>query len=277
MKRSIAMCAALIAVCAAVSLAAEPGARPAVESPYLRPEMARLMEAVTFHASFDADSMNPDMAEGPAYAPTLFGTWDNRIRTPQFADGLFGRALVLGTGGAVYPRAGNLLLEKRGSLAIWIRPENWQRPRDDNCVFMMTSNSSFYLERQGPDQDKDGRLLRQEGVFYLVFVPGKPSATLDGGSNWANGQWHLLVANWSWPTIELGVDGGPFQIGSLSAVPPEGLFGGLVLGDRSGRPHGLLDEFLAFRRPLTREETQLLYHVGTAAASRPAFKRKGGS
>ena len=222
------------------------------------------MEAVTFHASFDANSMLPDMAEGPAYAPTLFGSWDNRIRAPQFADGLFGRALVLGTGGAMYPRPGNVLLEKRGAAAVWVRPEHWLRPRDDNCVLAMTSNSTFYLERQGPDQDKDGRVLRQEGVLYLVLLPGKTSATLNGGSDWANGRWYLLVANWSWPTIELSVNGGPFQIGSLSATPAEGIFGGLVLGDRSGRPHGLLDEFMAFRRPLTREEAQLLYRQGTA-------------
>jgi len=259
-------CAAFIAVYATEPLAAQPGTRPAANSLYLRPEMARLMEAVTFQATFDADSMVPDMAEGPAYAPTLFGSWDNRIRAPQFADGLFGRALVLGTGAAIYPRAGNMLLEKRGAVALWIRPENWLRPRDDNCVFTMTSNSTFYLERQGPDQDKDGRIIRQEGVLYLVFMPGKSSATLGGWSDWVNGRWYLLVANWAWPTIEISVDGEPFQIGSLSAIPPEGIFGGLVLGDRSGRPHGLLDEFMAFRRPLTREEAKLLYDQGMAAA-----------
>jgi len=244
-------------------LAADPGPKAAASpSPYPRPEMARLMEAVTFRATFDADSMVPDMAEGPDYAPSVFGTYDNRRQAPQFADGLLGRALVLGTGGAVYPRAGNMLLEKRGAVALWIRPENWQRPRDGNCVFAMTTNSTFYLERQGPDRDKDERVLRQEGILYLIF-PGRGGATLNGGSEWTNGQWYLLVANWAWPTIELSVNGGPFEIASLSAVPGEKAFGGLVLGDRGGSARGLLDEFLAFRRPLSREEAQLLYRVGT--------------
>jgi len=248
--------------------AADPASKStSPSSPYLRPEMARLMEAVTFHASFDADSMTPDMAEGPDYAPAVFGTYDNRRKSPQFADGLMGRALVVGTGGASYPRAGNMLLEKRGAVALWIRPENWQRPRDGNCVFAMTTNSTFYLERQGPDRDKDGRVRRHEGILYLIF-PGRGGATLSGGSEWINGQWYLLVANWSWPTIELSVNGGPFEIGSLSAVPGEKVFGGLVLGDRGGSARGLLDEFLAFRRPLSGAEAQLLYRLGAAATDR---------
>jgi hypothetical protein len=224
------------------------------------------MEAVTFHLGFDAESMLPDMAEGRQYAPSPFGTWDNRTRAPQFADGLFGRALVLGTGGATYPRAGNMLLEKRGSIAVWIRPENWQRPRDGNCVFAMTTNSTFYLERQGPDRDKDGRVLRHEGILYLALLPGKVSATLSGGSEWVNGQWYLLVANWSWPTMELSVNGGPFEIAALSATPPDGVFGGLIVGDRGGQRRGLLDELLAFRRPLSREEAQLLYRLGNTSS-----------
>jgi len=219
------------------------------------------METVTLHVSFDADSMIPEMAEGPKYAPNVFGTWDNRTRVPQFADGLVGRALVLGTGGAVYPRVGNLLLEKRGAVALWIRPENWQRPRDGNCVFAMTTNSAFYLERQGADRDKDGRVLRQEGILYLIF-PGRGGATLGGGSEWPNGRWHLLVANWSWPTIELSVNGGPFEVASLSTSPGKDAFGDLVLGDRAGNARGLLDEFFAFRRPVTREEAQVLYDTG---------------
>jgi hypothetical protein len=228
------------------------------------------MEAVTFHVSFDADSMAPDMAEGPQYAPSLFGTSDNQLRSPKFADGLLGRALMLGTGGAIYPRPGNVFLEKRGAVAVWIRPENWQRPRDGNCVFAMTTNSSFYLERQGPDRDKEGRVLRHEGILYLIF-PGRGGATLSGGSDWVNGQWYLLVANWSWPTVELSVNGGPFEIASLSAVPVEGAFGGLIVGDRGGQPRGLLDEFLAFRRPLTREEAQLLHRLGNVSYSSSSF------
>lgn len=230
--------------------------------PYLDPQFQRLMEAVTFHASFDAAGTSPEMAEGPAWAARLFGPHQSPEAKPQFVEGLVGKALVLGSGSAVYPRAGNVLLERRGALAMWVKPEGWLRPRDGNCVFAMTTNATFYLERQGPDRDDDGRVRRHEGILYLANVPGKRSATINGGSDWENGRWYLLVANWSWPTMELSVGGGPFQVQSLAEAPDEKTFGDLVLGDRSGNPRGLLDEVFAFRRPLTLDEVQLLWKLG---------------
>jgi hypothetical protein len=221
------------------------------------------MDSVTFHASFDAGEMTPEMAEGPEFAPTVFGPYNEPAQPPRFADGLIGKALVLGTGGAVYPRAGNVLLEERGALAVWIKPEDWRRPRDGNCVFVMTSDSTFYLERQGPDLYDDGRVRRQEGILYIAQVPGSRSMTISGGSDWRNGDWYLLVANWSWPTMELSVNGEPFQVRALPEAPGEKAFGGLVVGDRSGNPRGLLDEVLAFRRPLALEEVRLLWKMGT--------------
>jgi hypothetical protein len=219
------------------------------------------MDAVTFRVTFDQGSMNPDMAEGPKYAPSVYGSQGERHREPQFAPGLLGQALVLGTGGAVYPREGNVLLEKRGAIAMWVKPEGWQRPNDGNCVFAMTSNATFYLQRQGPLVDDDGRVRRHEAVMYLARPPEVRSATLTAPSAWENGRWYLLVANWSWPTMELSIDGQPFDVGSLSGMPAEATFGGLVIGDRSGERRGLLDELIAFRRPLTLEEVQLLYQL----------------
>jgi len=119
--------------------------------------------------------------------------------------------------------------------------------------------SAGYLKRQGPDVDDDGRVRRHEAVQYLVFLPERRAATLTAGSAWQNGQWYLLVANWSWPTLELSVNGEPFQVKPLPAMPPEGNFGSLVVGDRSGNVRGLVDEVLAFRRPLTADEVRLLY------------------
>ena len=113
----------------------------------------------------------------------------------------------------------------------------------------------------GPMFDDDGRLQRHEAVMYLARPPEDRFATLTAPSVWENGTWHLLAANWSWPTMELSVDGKPFDVVSLSATPEEGTFGGLVLGDRSGELRGLLDEVLAFRRPLVIEEVQLLWSL----------------
>jgi hypothetical protein len=228
---------------------------------YLRPDMRRLMDAVTLHVSFDADSLTPDMAEGPQFKPQVFSSANKERPQPQFADGLVGRALVLGTGGAVYPRTGNVLFGHRGAMALWVQPQQWQRPRDGNCVFAMTSTARFYLERQGPDVDDAGQVRRQESVLYITFLPQGRGSTLADGTPWQNGQWYLIVANWSWPTMELSVNGQPFSVRSLPETPPEKDFGDLVVGDRGGQERGLLDELFAFRRPLTLDEVQLLWQL----------------
>jgi hypothetical protein len=54
-------------------------------SPYLRPEFQRLMDAVTFHLSFDAGSMLPDMAEAPQFQPHVVGSHDKTPPAPRFA------------------------------------------------------------------------------------------------------------------------------------------------------------------------------------------------
>lgn len=251
--------AAVLLLAAAPALAAD--ARPSPSppaSPYLRPEMRPLMDAVTLHLSFDRADMTPDMAEGPEWKPSVFGAGKPPGAQPQFAPGLRGKALVLGTGGAVYPRAGNLLLEKRGAVAVWIKPENWQRPNDGNCEFVMTGDAAFYLQRQGPLLGEDGQVRRHEVVQYLVRDQGGRLAGASDYTPWQNGRWYLLVANWSWPSFELSVDGGPFDGKPLAAPPGEGTFGPLVVGSRSGSARGLLDELLAFRRPLGLEEVKLL-------------------
>lgn len=260
MRRYSLLCLMFSLVASGMSLAAEPDSLSGVGSgwPYRRPELRRLMEAVTLQVSFDQRTLVPDMAEGVRFEPQRL---DVTRQGPEFAPGVVGQALVLGTGAAVYPRLGNVLLEKRGAIALWIRPENWERPRDGNHVFAMTTNASFYLQRQGPDVDDEGRVRRHEGVQYLVFLPDKQRAGLVEDAPWQNGRWYLLVANWSWPTLELSINGEPFKVTSLPREPGEGVFGDLVVGSRSDRPRGLLDELMAFRRPLTLDEVKLLYDL----------------
>lgn len=230
------------------------------ESPYRRPEFARLMDAVTFHASFDRGSMMPDMAEGEPYAPQVRGSHDKSSPAPRFAPGLAGQALVLGSGAAIYPRAGNVLLERRGALACWVRPEGWERPNDRNVVFVMTSNASFYLERQGPLEGTDGRVRRHEGVLYIARQDDR-MVSVTAHEPWQNGRWYLLVANWTWPTFQLSVDGEPVGAKSLAGMPKPDAFGALVVGDSGAGARGLLDEVMAFRRPLSQEEAMLLLRL----------------
>lgn len=227
--------------------------------PFLRPGFEALMDAVTFHVSFDADSMLPDMAAGREYQPRIHLPRDKKLAGPQFEDGLIGRALVLGTGAAVYPREGNVLFGKRGAIALWVKPAEWKRPNGGNVVFAMTSNFTFYLQRQGPLRGKDNKVIRHEGIQYLAKAsPQQKRFTHLGGGIWENGRWYLVVANWSWPRMELSINGGPFVASALPSAPSENGFGWPIVG-ASGAERGLLDEFMAFRRPLSHAEVRTLY------------------
>jgi len=229
---------------------------------YAAPDLDNLRDALTFHLSFDSATFTPDLAAGDRYAPTLHRAAGDSA--PEFAPGVSGQALVLGTGAGLFPSAGNLPLERCGAVALWVKPLAWQRPNGGNSVFLMTADSLFYLQRQGPQCAADGKVTRHEGVQYLA-KSGREDRTYTClmVSPWENGRWHLLVANWSWPQMQLSIDGGPFAVQALPARPAAGSFGSFIVG-ASGGDRGLLDEVMTFSRPLSLDEIGLLH-----AALRP--------
>lgn len=225
------------------------------QSPYFAvPELRQVMEWATFQLTFDAGSMMPDMAAGDAKLGVN--------GTPQFVPGLRGQALVAGegSGAAGYASVGNVSFASQGAIALWVMPVAWTHVQGGNTVFLMTSNSNFYLERQGP-WIEGTELKRQEAVLYLLFSKTVGNGCLSLGTNdWPLNQWRLIVANWSWPTMSLSLDGGEFQSATLKGKPPAEEFGGLYVG-ASGGEKTLLDEITIFRRPLTLAEVKAMYEA----------------
>ncbi len=149
----------------------------------------------------------------------------------------------------------------RGAVSLWIRPVHWTRVNGGNTTFLMTSNATFYLQRQGPAHDETGKLTRQEGVQYLIRGETTGNVTLmTGTANWPDGRWRLIVANWAWPTVSWSIDGGEFVGRSVRVNPDDGHFGDLVVGATGGEPT-LIDELTIYRRPLTQAEARHLYET----------------
>lgn len=223
---------------------------------YARPELQGLVEALTFHLSFDGASLLPDLAAGEKYTPAL--QRGAGPAAPEFAPGVSGQALVLGTGAGLFPSAGNLTISRCGAIALWVKPLGWQRPNGSNSVFLMASDCLFYLQRQGPMRDADGKITRHEAIQYLAKSSraDRQFTGLMTGA-WENGGWHFLVANWSWPQMQLSIDGGAFAVQALPARPAEGVFAAFLVG-ATGGDRGLLDEVMAFSRPLSLEEIRRL-------------------
>jgi hypothetical protein len=253
MRGPMLMLATLAAACClAADAPPDPRADPYFAHPLIRP----LMEWVTFQLTFDGGTLTPDLAAGESKVSPQ--------GTPRFAPGLKGQALVAGgaegSGAGIYPRGANAPLETQGAIALWVCPVHWTHVQGGNTVFVMTTNSSFYIQRQGP-WIEGVTLKRAEGLQVLMLskVTGN-RCLMYGTKDWPAGQWRLVVANWSWPTMSVSLDGGEFQSATVRANPSAADFGGLVIGATGGE-ETLVDEVTIFRRPLRLEEVKALYEA----------------
>ncbi|MEA3401756.1 MAG: LamG-like jellyroll fold domain-containing protein [Armatimonadota bacterium] len=250
--RSLRCILLALSICGAV--AADGAVAEAREGPWdAVAELRELMDWVTFRLTFDGGTMLPEMAAGE-WEPQVTGT-------PRFELGLVDQALLAGSGSgrAYYPRGPNAPMGTRGAVSMWIRPVKWTRVNGGNTTFLMTTNSSFYLQRQGPAHNEEGRVTRHEGLQYLIRGERTGNKTLMvGTAGWPDGQWRLIVANWSWPTMSLSIDGGEFRSVAVKAAPDESYFGRLSVGATGGETT-LIDELTIYRRPLTLDEARLLY------------------
>ncbi len=228
---------------------------PRADPYFADPRLRELMDWVTFQLTFDAGGLVPDMAAGE----TTFSLHGEA----RFEPGVKGQALVAGadSGRAIYPRELNATLDTRGAVSLWVCPMGWTHQNGPNTTLLMTTNSSFYLQRQGPMHNEAGVVTRQEGFQFLMLseVTGN-KCLMVGTQDWPLGKWRLIVANWSWPTMSLSIDGGEFRSLSVKQSPTAGDFGGLAVG-ASGGEETLIDELTIYRRPLTLEEARVLYEA----------------
>lgn len=221
--------------------------------PYYADERLRaLMDWVTFQVTFDGGSLVPDMALGQGTVRTL--------AEPSFEPGVKGLALVAGEGGGqgLYPRGANAPLATRGAISVWVKPVGWTRVNAPNGIILVTSNASFYLQRQGPAHGPDGRATRHEGLQFIARPKGNQKLCMMSTATWPNDRWKLIVANWSWPAMSVSLDGGEFLNATHPGPLDEADFGDLVIGNK-GAEKTVIDELTIYRRPLTLDEARLLY------------------
>lgn len=227
------------------------------KTPYARmPELAELMDWVTFAMTFDGERFAPEMAAGDAV--------NQRTSNAEFTRGVAGLAAVIGGGhggAGLFARAGNFPVERQGAVSLWICPLEWNHTNDANVTFVTTSNAAFYVQRQGPLYKPDGQAQRHEALQFLCLSPqtGHTHVAQDC-HGWKNGEWHLLVANWRWPQMEFSVDGGPFAAKAVVRMPAEDTFGNLCVGAQHG-PRTLLDEVFIYRRPLSENEVKVIWET----------------
>ena len=256
----------------AAALACLPG--PAVadedltDSPYLaHPALAELTSELTFYVSFDQESLAPNIAAGEKGLLTTAARPRKKkpkARAPsgEYAPGIVGKALRLGSGVGRYATDGNIALTTCGSIALWVKPLEWHENGDGMIDFVGTPGRHFGIARSGKMvRARDGKKLSNEWVGGNARIgPNKGRANLPIFGRLTNGEWHLIVYKWAWPTIGMSIDGQPFRTKSLPRIPADilGTVKSFYLGCRRSAPT-LMDEVMVFKRPLDASEAKLLF------------------
>ncbi|MHB8994011.1 MAG: glycoside hydrolase domain-containing protein [Armatimonadota bacterium] len=216
-----------------------------------------------FHAGFE-DNLNASVAKGSNVA-TVVGK-------PELTAGKVGRGLVVGdlNGSAAvsYATEKNISLE-RGTVSLWVKPENWQGDDKLNHLFfeLPLGQSGYYLlYKYGGSWGLAFYIDPEEGV-RAKMVAYKPI------KEWQPGQWHHICIAWTkFERMKLYIDGQEAASSagvSLTEKPmkPQMRFGGAWQsnGDRT-----VIDEAMVFSRMLSAQEIAGLAGVQQAAVAAAA-------
>jgi hypothetical protein len=250
LKSQATACAALLGCAAALSTPLRADA-PA-STPAANPAPEKFGAAVTFYASFDAG------------APADLSNGDAKPRDPklqvELKPGVWGQAFLSGEKTIAYSAEKNVDLSKPGALAVWISPYQWKREEgaDPGYIFftnVLDQGRQLMLARMG-------NKLNKEAVYAYGKAGDTGKSVARGNSrDWKNGEWHLLVANWSNAAIEFSLDGGALGRAELSTFEKaEGKPGLLIVGSKSGEnAQYLVDELMVLNRPLGQDEIKWLW------------------
>lgn len=255
---------------APLCLAADAPLRQDDAAPAVNPGIERVNAAVVFYVSFEHGA-DADMALGDAKC--IAGE-----KLPRFAEGRFGRALLLGSGAGnlKYQGKANLDFQHPGAFSFWIAPKRWIRREESSFRPLLRfitipgrKRGSFIVQRQGFKPPRDDLLWAGFAAFpeKVDHVWCADYGTL----KWKDGEWHFIAVNWDRRGLELSVDGTPFRRKDLPvpmdqeylfAQEEESIFSLGYARASGGGEDGeetLLDEFVIYRRPLSNEEVNDIY------------------
>ena len=235
------------------------GEAPPPPHPVGAPENPALVEfgsALTFYVGFDNRDLMADLSGGN-------GRPVSRDGPAVLRPGLYGRALLAGKDPVVYRAAGNIDLSRPGALAIWVSAYHWRHPKSPpwfSFLYVSDHGRTLSLARMGTAGNR-------EAVYAYAGAGNKLVSVVAGRSlGWKTGQWHLLVVDWRFQSIEFSLDGrtwhqaGLVNTGFAHAGGPPGVLH--VGGSAAPAQRCLLDELLVFNRPLTMREIKTLYRLG---------------
>ncbi|MBC8134033.1 MAG: hypothetical protein H7X95_13700 [Deltaproteobacteria bacterium] len=207
--------------------------------------------ALSFYMGFQTTSSTADIAGGS-------GTAADPSATILQGSGLFGQAANANTPGLTWAKKGNLDLARPGSLAFWIKPNQW------------TANSS-QIPLVAIDGSRKLVVVANPGGLIAHFeiwnTPTHTAVAQGSTSGWpTDTSWHLVIVTWGTESIGISFDGATPATAPASWMPglrgSDSDAGSIFFG---GGGQFWIDELMAFNRQLWQHEIQWLWGTRTQA------------
>jgi hypothetical protein len=215
---------------------------------------------IIFELDFDSDGTTADISAG---RPKLLA----KVGELKFAEGLRGKALVCGEGGAklMYRKNGNLDFSSPGTITFWVKPIEWGKAAEFSRVFFFGMEySKGFLGIQIASGPKGVSPLERNLNFTLLYFKSIADTTLSiqGFGRGTEKRWHMIALEWDNHTIFLSVDGKPLSRKALQGTLSQKLFPGrhFSLGSNYHAKY-LMDQFRIYNRRLSNEELKRIYET----------------
>ena len=203
-------------------------------------------EDILFHASFE-NVLNADKAVG-----SQKGTANKKIDFT--ADGIRGKALRLAQGDRLVYEQENNRNTKQGTVSLWIRPVDWdpaKQSKNYHWLFSMENNEADGARIQ---------FFRMPSPLFMFMIGnnGKAKQLTATLNQWKCGEWLHAAMTWEAGKTQLYINGKSIVNTAISEEElPVNTGKDILLTSTSGTTD--FDEFIIYKRALTRGEIEALY------------------
>jgi RHS repeat-associated protein len=230
---------------------------------------------ITFYQSFDSETTTVEISANGQVTPNK----DNYTAPLISVPGLFGAGIAseteawIGYQSMAHTSTPSVTFSKPGSASIWIK----LLPGHSGSAFLMALDETGYLGA-GEGNLGDGHVMWATlGSVAGVHTDPRSVITPVPATWRPDGEWHLVVVNWSLYGLTMVIDGVPSEVSQPAALPAPATFphGGWVIAGGSGT--GMIrDEVMYLNRPLTMDEIAWYYaqrHHDPSVTVNPARQR----
>lgn len=242
------------ATTAALLATGSPSPRP--QEP-VNPVLKKFGNAIVFYAGFEGTTAAEVSSGDSEPRKTKWSPGDD-----SYVPGFIGKTLKdLSYHMLTYDLGENFHIDRPGCALAWVAIAKRQSHFGYWWPMRVNAEATLLMGRMGGEPNQE--------MMYAAFVTGGGgtvlgSSVMGSALKWADGEWHLVVANWQSEWIEFSVDGETPQRAKLKTNLPEASTStraSVCLGseDKDEKFEFLIDEPMVLNIPLKAEDIKWIY------------------